>query len=125
MESSSGDERPTRVRGGKQGAGGASPPAAATPAAPAASESGLSFIADVPLRLTVEIGSTNMRVREVLALDRGSVVELDRQVGEPADVLVNGRLVARGEVTVVDEQIAIRVVEVVGAGAPGPSARPV
>lgn len=125
MESSSGDERPARVRGGKQGPAGASPPASATPAAPAASESGLSFIADVPLRLTVEIGSTNMRVREVLALDRGSVVELDRQVGEPADVLVNGRLVARGEVTVVDEQIAIRVVEVVGAGAPGPSARSV
>ena len=72
------------------------------------------LVSDVPLRLTVEIGGAEMLVREVLQLGAGSVVELDRLAGEPADVLINGRLVARGELTVVEERLAVRVVEVVG-----------
>lgn len=94
---------------------GAAPAAAATSAAPP----GLAFVADVPLRITVQLGQTRMRVRDVLALERGSVVELDRGVGEPADVLVNGRLVARADLTVVDEKLAIRIVEVLAAPDPG------
>jgi len=73
----------------------------------------LDLVSDVPVTLTVEIGSSRMLLREVLQLDAGSVVELDRESGELADVLVNGRLVARGDVTVVDERLAVRIVEVV------------
>ena len=94
-------------------------------AAPAAApETGsLDLVIDVPLQVTVEVGSARMRVREVLQLARGSVIELDRSSGEPADILVNGRLLARGEVTVVDDRLAVRVVEVLSgepAGGGGP-----
>ncbi len=71
----------------------------------------LDLVIDVPLRVTVELGSTRMLVREVLRLDKGSVIDLDRAAGEPADVLVNGRLLARGEVTVENDRLAVRIVE--------------
>ncbi len=74
--------------------------------------SGLDFVLEVPLRVTVQIGGAQMLVRDVLQLNKGSVVELDRMSGEPADILVNDRLVARGEVTVIDDRMAVRVVEV-------------
>lgn len=77
----------------------------------------LGFVSDVPVRVTVEIGHARLLVRDVLQLHPGSVIELDRMTGEPADVLVNGRLVARGEITVVDERLALKVVEVVGSDA--------
>ena len=85
-------------------------PAASTDAGPGS----LDFVLDVPLRLTVEIGSAEMRVAELLQVDKGSVIELDRLAGEPADLLVNGRFVARGEVTVVEERLAVRVLEIDG-----------
>ncbi len=87
-------------------------------AASAASRGGLDFVLDVPLKVTVEIGSARMRVGEVLQLDKGSVVELDRMASEPADVLVNGRLVARGEVTMVDDRIAVRLLDIQGRPPP-------
>lgn len=71
----------------------------------------LDLVSDVPLRITVEVGSTKMLVREVLQFGKGSVIDLDRAAGEPADVLVNGRLLARGEVTVEDDRLAVRIVE--------------
>lgn len=71
----------------------------------------LDLVIDVPLRVTVEVGSASMLVREVLQFSKGSVIELDRAAGEPADVLVNGRLLARGEVTVEDDRLAVRIVE--------------
>jgi flagellar motor switch protein FliN/FliY len=74
---------------------------------------GLDLVSDVPLRLTVEVGSARMLVREVLQLGKGAVIELDRNQGDPSDVLVNGRLLARGEVTVVDDRLAVRIVEVI------------
>ncbi len=78
----------------------------------AAAESGsLDLVIDVPLRVTVEVGSASMLVREVLQFSKGSVIELDRAAGQPADVLVNGRLLARGEVTVEDDRLAVRIVE--------------
>ncbi len=80
---------------------------------------GLDLVLDVPLHVTVEVGGARMNVREILQLAKGSVVELDRSSGEPADVLVNGRVVARGELTVVDDQVAVRIVEVVGTAGAG------
>lgn len=73
----------------------------------------LALIADVELEVSAELGSTTLPMAELLALQPGSVVELDRPQGAPVDVLVNGTLIARGEVIVVDESYAIRVTEVV------------
>ena len=68
------------------------------------------------LTLTLEVGRTRITVRELLALTPGSVVELDRRAGEPLDMYVNGVLVARGEVVVVNERFGLRLTEVVSAG---------
>ena len=84
----------------------------------APSRGSLDLVIDVPLRLTVEVGSATMLVREALQLAKGSIVELDRGSGDPADILVNGRLMARGEVTVVDDNLAIRIVEMLGGDPP-------
>ncbi|PJJ73277.1 flagellar motor switch protein FliN/FliY [Diaminobutyricimonas aerilata] len=72
----------------------------------------LGRISSVEMALTVEIGRTRMSVRDLLSLEPGSVVELDRSVGTPADVLVNGRLIARGEVVVVDQDYAVRITSI-------------
>lgn len=73
----------------------------------------LSLVMDVPLEVTVELGRTTKKVKEVLQLGPGTVIELDRMAGEPVDVRVNGRLVAKGEVVVLDEIFAVRITEVV------------
>lgn len=75
--------------------------------------SGLDLILDVPLRVTVELGRTRMPIRDVLELGKGSVVELNKLVGEPVDMLVNGKLIAKGEVVVIDENFGIRVTDIV------------
>jgi flagellar motor switch protein FliN/FliY len=75
-------------------------------------EGRLSRINDVEMALTVEIGRTRMPVRTVLGLEVGAVVELDRAVGAPADVLLNGRLIAHGEVVVVDQEFAVRITRI-------------
>jgi len=72
---------------------------------------------DVELTLTTEIGRTRMPLRDVLGLTPGTVLELDRAAGSPADVMVNGRLVARGDVVVVDEDYAVRITEIVSENA--------
>ena len=64
--------------------------------------------------MTAELGRTRMLVRDVLGLAPGSVIELDRAAGSPVDVLVNGSLIARGEVVVIDEEFGIRITEVLG-----------
>jgi flagellar motor switch protein FliN/FliY len=74
----------------------------------------LSLVLDVPVELAVEIGRARMTIREALAVAPGSIIVLDRAAGEPADLLVNGRRVARGEVVAIDEELALRVTEVVG-----------
>ncbi|NCT92656.1 flagellar motor switch protein FliN [Cellulomonas sp. APG4] len=79
------------------------------PAAPSA----LRLLHDVEMTLTAEIGRTRLPVRQVLEMVPGTVLELDRAAGSPADVMVNGRLVARGEVVVVDEDYGIRITEIV------------
>ncbi|MBL8055358.1 MAG: flagellar motor switch protein FliN [Anaerolineales bacterium] len=73
----------------------------------------IDLLMDVPLRVTVELGRTRMSVRQVLELQSGSVVELDRLAGEAVDVMVNDRLMARGEVVVVDDKFGIRITEIV------------
>lgn len=71
------------------------------------------FLADIPVRLSVEVGSVSLRLAEIMELSEGSVVELDRQANELLDINVNGTLVARGEVVTVDGRFGIRVAEVV------------
>jgi flagellar motor switch protein FliN/FliY len=73
----------------------------------------LSLVLDVPVDLVVEIGRTRMTIRETLGICRGTIISLDRLAGEPADLLVNGRLVARGEVIAIDEEFGLRVTEVI------------
>lgn len=72
----------------------------------------LSRISNVEMLLTVEIGRTRMPVRDVLSLEPGAVIELDRSAGAPADVLLNGRLIAHGEVVVVDQDYAVRITKI-------------
>lgn len=75
----------------------------------------LNGVLDIPVTLSVEIGSTSVSIRNLLQLNQGSVVELDRLAGEPLDVLVNGTLVAHGEVVVVNEKFGIRLTDVISA----------
>jgi flagellar motor switch protein FliN/FliY len=80
-------------------------------------------LSDVPMELSVEIGRTRMTVGETLDLRVGSIVTLDRLAGEPVDLLVNGTLIARGEVVVVDEQFGLRVTKIMdGESGVGPDA---
>jgi flagellar motor switch protein FliN len=73
----------------------------------------LDVILDVPVTLSMEIGRTQINIRNLLQLNQGSVVELDRFAGEPLDVLVNGTLVAHGEVVVINEKFGIRLTDVI------------
>ena len=75
----------------------------------------LEAILDIPVNLSVRIGQTNINIRNLLQLNQGSVVELDRLAGEPLDVLVNNTLVAHGEVVVVNEKYGIRLTDVISA----------
>ena len=76
-------------------------------------DANLDVILDIPVTLSMEIGRTMISIRNLLQLNQGSVVELDRLAGEPMDVLVNGTLVAHGEVVVVNEKFGIRLTDVV------------
>jgi len=89
---------------------------AGRPAAARSRQAGIDLLRDVEMEVTVEIGRTRMMVRELLALTPGTVVELDRAAGSPADLLVNGTLLARGEIVVVDEDFGIRITEIVSSG---------
>ena len=73
----------------------------------------LNFILDIPLQLTVELGRTKILVKDVLQLNQGAVVELTKLAGEPLDVFVNSKLVARGEAVVVNEKFGVRLVDIV------------
>jgi flagellar motor switch protein FliN/FliY len=73
----------------------------------------LDFILDIPLQLTVELGRTKLLVKDVLELNQGSVVELTKMAGEPLDVFVNSKLVARGEAVVINEKFGIRLVDII------------
>jgi flagellar motor switch protein FliN/FliY len=92
-------------------------PAAFANFAPASSGSNagndISMILDIPVQLTVELGRTRIPIKNILQLAQGSVVELDAMAGEPMDVLVNGFLIAQGEVVVVNDKFGIRLTDIV------------
>jgi len=73
----------------------------------------LDFILDIPLQLTVELGRSKLLVKDVLQLSQGAVVELTKLAGEPLDVFVNSKLVARGEAVVVNDKFGIRLLDIV------------
>jgi flagellar motor switch protein FliN len=77
--------------------------------------SNIDLLMDVSLRVTVELGRTRMQLSRILELQHGSVVELDRLAGDPVDVFVNDRKVARGEVVVVDDKFGVRIIEMVSS----------
>jgi flagellar motor switch protein FliN/FliY len=82
-------------------------------AAPTASPENIGLIMDVPLDVTVELGRTRKSIAEILDFSPGTIIELDKIAGEPIDVLVNGKFVAKGEVVVIEESFGIRVTEIV------------
>lgn len=118
---------PAATGNGAQPAGNGSKPAsngapAGTPVAPrqlrddvalAGDDVNLEVVLDIPVTLAMEIGRAKLPIRNLLQLNQGSVVELERLVGEPMDVLVNGTLIAHGEVVVINEKYGIRLTDVI------------
>ncbi len=86
---------------------------AKTPQSASESSRRLDMLLDVPLEVNVELGRTRMTIQDLLQLGPGSVVELDKVAGEALDILVNGRLVARGEAVVVNDKFGIRITDIV------------
>jgi flagellar motor switch protein FliN len=82
-------------------------------AVPPSTPPDLDVILDIPVTISMEVGSTPITIRNLLQLNQGSVIELDRLAGEPLDVLVNGTLIAHGEVVVVNEKFGIRMTDVI------------
>ncbi|KTC68012.1 flagellar motor switch protein FliN [Legionella birminghamensis] len=82
-------------------------------AAGSAESEKMEMILDIPVTVTVEIGRTKMSIRNLLQLNQGGIVALDRMAGEPLDVLVNGTLVAHGEVVVVNDKFGVRLTDIV------------
>src|SRR5699024_4593570 len=77
------------------------------------SQQNLDLLLDIPLQITVELGRTKQKLQDILELDAGSIVELDKLAGEPVDVLVNSKLIAKGEVVVIDENFGVRITDIV------------
>lgn len=73
----------------------------------------IDFLLDIPVELTVQIGRTKMLIKELLQLGQGSVVELEKLAGEPMEILANNRLIARGEVVVVNEKFGVRLTDII------------
>ena len=126
--------RPAPAAPAFEPAPGVTPPPVAAPVAAATTEvgfgtvsasssplapRGIEMLHGVDMEVTVELGRARMTVRDLLALTPGNVLELDRAAGSPADLLVNGRLIARGEVVVIDEDFGLRVTEILGESAVG------
>jgi flagellar motor switch protein FliN len=78
----------------------------------------LSLVLDVPVSLTIELGSCQLPMKEVLQLNVGSVVQLDKPADAPVELSVNGKLIARGEVVVVEDRFGVKITEVIGGSAP-------
>ncbi|WP_081112437.1 flagellar motor switch protein FliN, partial [Paenibacillus polymyxa] len=76
-------------------------------------ENNLNLLMDIPLRVTVELGRTQKQIKDILELSQGSIIELDKLAGEPVDILVNNKLIAKGEVVVIDENFGVRVTDIV------------
>ncbi len=77
----------------------------------------MNLVKDIPVTLSIELGRTRMSLKDLLELEQGAVIELERMVDEPMDVLVNGTLVAHGEVVVIDDTFGVRLTDVAGPDA--------
>lgn len=108
-------EETSRASGRKKSA--KSEDSAVAKAIPGAGSDRLDLLSNIEMDVTAELGRTRMTVRELLALTPGTVVELDRMAGSPIDLYVNGTLIARGEVVVIDEEFGVRISEIVNPGA--------
>ncbi|MDQ7018475.1 MAG: flagellar motor switch protein FliN [Robiginitomaculum sp.] len=97
----------------------APPPAAIAEDEEPKTAADLAPVYDVPVRISAVLGKTKINVNELLALSRGSILELDRKVGEAIDIYVNNRIVARGEVVIVDEQLGVTMTEIIKDSAVG------
>jgi flagellar motor switch protein FliN/FliY len=95
-------------------------PLTPAPSAPR-SDAGLEFLGDVDVRVRIELGSATLNVQDVLKLGSGSIVGLNSLVGDPVNIFVNDRLVARGEILVVRDNFAVRITEIVPVSRTGPS----
>ncbi|WP_110933109.1 flagellar motor switch phosphatase FliY [Paenibacillus bouchesdurhonensis] len=78
-----------------------------------ADDNNLNLLMDIPLKVTVELGRTQKQIKDILELSQGSIIELDKLAGEPVDILVNNKLIAKGEVVVIDENFGVRVTDIV------------
>lgn len=107
------ESKPEGGAGGAAGAGGGGFGAGGFPPAGGPKDRNLQMILDIPLRVTVELGRTKMPVSELLNLTQGSVIELNKLAGEPMEVLVNDKLIARGEAVVVNEKFGVRLTDVI------------
>ncbi|OAB35813.1 flagellar motor switch phosphatase FliY [Paenibacillus macquariensis subsp. defensor] len=76
-------------------------------------QNNLELLMDIPLKITVELGRTHKQIKDILELSQGSIVELDKLAGEPVDILVNNKLIAKGEVVVIDENFGVRVIDII------------
>ncbi|CAK4836473.1 unnamed protein product [Aphanomyces euteiches] len=78
-----------------------------------ADDTNLGLLLDIPLKVTVELGRTQKVIKDILELSQGSIIELDKLAGEPVDILVNNKLIAKGEVVVIDENFGVRVTDII------------
>ena len=112
-------ESDSATRSDSQATGSQAPQPASFPSVQSTETGGspknIDFILDIPMSVAVYVGSTKMAIRDLLQLAQGSVIELDKLAGEPMEVMVNNKLVARGEVVVVNEKFGIRLTDVVSA----------
>lgn len=76
-------------------------------------EQNLNLLMDIPLQVTVELGRTRKVIKDILELSSGSIIQLDKLAGEPVDILVNNKLIAKGEVVVIDENFGVRVTDII------------
>ena len=80
---------------------------------------GIDLLLDIPLEISVQLGRTKLPISELMSLSPGSVIDLDKLSGEPLDILLNNKLVARGEAVLVNDRYGVRIVEIISAGGRG------
>jgi flagellar motor switch protein FliN/FliY len=81
----------------------------------AAEKESIDMIKDIPLEVTVELGRTKKLIRDILEFGPGTIIELDKLAGEPVDIMVNGKYIAKGEVVVIDESFGVRITDIISA----------
>jgi len=72
----------------------------------------IDLLLDIPLEITIELGQTKMQIKDVLQLSKGSIIDLEKPVGEPVDIIVNNKPIAKGEVVIIDENIGVKVMDI-------------